>query len=196
MPEHAAVACRACCEMQNRLTELRKKWRADNLPELHMRIGMCTGPAVVGNMGSRNRMDYTMMGDTVNIAARLEGCNKIYGLYALISDTTRAAAGDAIVAREIDAIQVVGREAPVRVYQPMGTPDTVDEASLALIQYYEAGLAAYRNQQWDAAIEAFDKAQTIAIDDPPSRVMAARCRTYKAEPPATGWSGAFTMTTK
>jgi len=84
----------ACIDMQQRLAELREKWGKTGMPELKMRIGLCTGPAVVGNMGSKNRMDYTMMGDTVNIAARLEGVNKVCGTYTMIADATYQNAGD------------------------------------------------------------------------------------------------------
>jgi len=88
LKNHPEVACKASIDMQNRMVELRKHWRDQDKPELKMRIGLCTGPAVIGNMGSQNRMDYTMMGDTVNTAARLEGVNKIYGIYTLVSDST------------------------------------------------------------------------------------------------------------
>ena len=92
-----------------------------------MRIGLCTGSAVIGNMGSEYRMDYTMMGDTVNTAARLEGINKIYGIYTLISETTCIAAGDSIVTREIDTINVVGKNEPVTIYQLLGYASDIDD---------------------------------------------------------------------
>lgn len=93
LENHAEAACSASIEMQKRLVELRKSFRSRGMPELKMRIGLCSGKAVVGNMGSKRRMDYTMMGDTVNTAARLEGANKIYGTYSLVSKSTVASAG-------------------------------------------------------------------------------------------------------
>ena len=120
LEDHAAKACRACIDMQTRLAELRTKWLAENRPALKMRIGMNTGSAVVGNMGSRNKMDYTMMGDTVNTAARLEGVNKIYGTYTMISDATYVPTKNDIFARELDSVTVVGKEEPVGVYELLG----------------------------------------------------------------------------
>ncbi|CAB5118821.1 Adenylate cyclase (EC [Olavius algarvensis associated proteobacterium Delta 3] len=116
------VACMACIEMQKRLAQLRDKWRKKGMPELMMRIGLSTGPAVVGNMGSKSRMDYTMMGDTVNTAARLEGVNKVYGTYTMISDSTFRDAGEWIRTRELDAIKVVGKAEPVKIYELLGYP--------------------------------------------------------------------------
>jgi adenylate cyclase len=118
LENHAERACLASIEMQKRLAQLRTKWRTENRPELKMRIGICTGLAVVGNMGSEKRLDYTMMGDTVNTAARLEGVNKRYGIYTLISETTRKAAGNEITVREVDTIKVIGRKKPVRPSRP------------------------------------------------------------------------------
>ena len=120
------VACNACIDMQKRLSELRIKWKTEGKPELKMRIGLCTGQAVVGNMGSKTRMDYTMMGDAVNTAARLEGVTKIYGIYTLVSDSTFKATNDSVIAREIDSINVVGKKEPITVYQLLGYPDDID----------------------------------------------------------------------
>ena len=127
LENHAERACLASIEMQKRLAQLRTKWRTENRPELKMRIGICTGLAVVGNMGSEKRLDYTMMGDTVNTAARLEGVNKRYGIYSLISETTRKAAGNEITVREVDRIKVVGRKKPVTVFELMGYNEHIDK---------------------------------------------------------------------
>jgi adenylate cyclase len=161
-----------------------------------MRIGLCSGPAVVGNMGSKNRMDYTMMGDTVNTAARLEGVNKVYGTYTLISQTTYEGAKDHITARELDAINVVGKAVPVKIYELVGHKDKVDEKVMRTIGFYEQGLAAYRRWQWDAAIDFFHQALEIIEDDGPSMEMISRCRAYKENPPDPDWNGAYIMRTK
>ena len=196
LPNHAEVACMSCIDMQERLREMREKWRMDGRPELHMRIGLCSGSAVVGNMGSRSRMDYTMMGDTVNTAARLEGVNKIYGTYTMIADSTREAAGDIIVTREIDAINVVGKEIPITVHQILGYSGNTDATLLELSDIYAKGLAAYRNREWDNAMMQFNAALAIDPDDGPSKAMHQRCRAYKKTPPPPTWSGAFSMTQK
>jgi len=196
LENQAEVACMACIDMQARLEKMRARWREEGQPELHMRIGLCTGPAVVGNMGSKSRMDYTMMGDTVNTAARLEGVNKIYGIYTLVSDSTRHAAGDSIVTREIDAINVIGKAVPITVYEILGYQGSTDQNLLAVADAYNKGLYAYRNQEWNRAIIHFNAALDIDPQDGPSKTMLARCNDYKKSPPPKDWNGAYTMTSK
>jgi adenylate cyclase len=196
LPNQAEVACRACIEMQIRLAQLRLKWEAENKPPLKMRIGLSTGPAVVGNMGSKNRMDYTMMGDTVNTAARLEGVNKIYGIYTLISDATFNAINNQIVARKIDYISVVGKKEPIFVYELLGYPGSIDDIILETADKYTDGLNAYREQDWDKAIAFFNQALEITPDDGPSKTIKDRCEKYKLDPPDEGWDGSFSMETK
>jgi len=196
LENQAETAALTCVQMQKRLQELREKWKGEGRPELKMRIGLCTGPAVVGNMGSRNRMDYTMMGDTVNTAARLEGVNKIYGIYTLVCEHTFQKSSNQVVGREIDAINVVGKNEPVVVYQLLGLPHDLDESLLKTIQHYAQGLQQYRQLNWDGAIEAFEAALRISPEDGPSMAMAARCREYKKSPPAVDWNGSYTMQTK
>ena len=196
LENQAETAALTCVQMQNRLQELREKWKAEGRPELKMRIGLCTGPAVVGNMGSRNRMDYTMMGDTVNTAARLEGVNKIYGIYTLVCEHTFQKASNRVVGREIDAINVVGKNEPVVVYQLLGLPEDLNEDLLKTIQHYADGLRHYRQLNWDGAVEAFEAALRITPDDGPSAAMVARCREYQESPPPSDWNGSYTMKTK
>jgi len=190
------IACMACIDMQKRLSELREGWKISGKPELYMRIGLCTGQAVVGNMGSKTRMDYTMMGDTVNVAARLEGVNKIYGIYTLISETTYNESGNKIIAREIDSINVVGKKNPVTVYQLLGYQKDIDEHMNKTIDNYSNGLYAYRNQDWEKAGSFFKAALDLTPDDGPSKVMLLRCDEYKINPPPKDWDGSFTMKTK
>ncbi len=196
LENHAATACKACIEMQNRLAELRVDWKEIGKPELFMRIGLCSGPAVVGNMGSKNRMDYTMMGDTVNTASRLEGVNKLYGSYTLISETTYSLAGGNIIAREIDSINVVGKQEPVTIYQPIGHPEFNDKKVLKAVDFYHKGLDTYRKRDWSRAIKFFEATSKLMQNDGPSKTMLARCHEYKVNPPGKDWNGAFTMTTK
>ena len=192
----AEVACRACIEMQERLAVLRSKWKTEGKPELKMRIGLCTGPAVVGNMGSKNRMDYTMMGDTVNTAARLEVINKVYGSYTLVGDSTYKSAGDNIMAREIDSVLVAGKEDPVTIYEIIGYPEDVDGRMQETVNHYAEGLEAYRNQDWNRAQNFFNKALEATPDDGPSKTMLNRCNEYKVNLPDKDWNGVFTMLTK
>ncbi len=196
LENHSKAACAASIDMQARLAVLREKWESEKNLIIRMRIGLCSGPAVVGNMGSKNRMDYTMMGDTVNTAARLEGVNKIYDTFTLISQTTYEGAKDLITARELDAIKVVGKTVPVKIYELVGYKDEVDEKMMQTIGFYEQGLAAYRRRQWDAAVDFFHQALKIMENDGPSKKMISRCQAYKMNPPDLDWNGAYIMSTK
>ena len=196
LPNHAERSCMACIEMQRRLAELRSNWSAVNKPLLKMRIGMCTGPAVVGNMGSENRLDYTMMGDTVNTAARLEGVNKIYGIYTLISDSTYQATGDRFAVREIDTIHVVGKSEPVTVFQLVDYADDLSRSMRDIISHYQQGLELYRQREWKQALTHFNYVLEMDADDGPSLTMRKRCEIYQAHPPAANWIGVYDMRTK
>ncbi len=196
LANQAETACLTCVDMQKRLVVLREKWRQEGKPELKMRIGLSTGLAVVGNMGSRSRMDYTMMGDTVNTAARLEGVNKIYGIYTLVCGATFKKASQRVWGREIDAINVMGKAEPVTVYQILGYSEDIDESILKMTRLYAEGLQLYRQQHWDTAIEKFDAALNILPDDGPSKELRGRCASYKIKPPPQDWNGSYTMKTK
>lgn len=196
LENHAETATTACIEMQKRMAELREIWRYSQKPELKMRIGLCSGLAVVGNMGSKNRMDYTMMGDTVNTAARLEGVNKAYGIYTLISDSTFQSAGGRIFSREIDSINVVGKKEPITIYEPIDFRENVDDDILHAVDWYTKGLNSYRSLDWKKAIDFFNKTLEIIPDDGPSKIMIERCIHFSEKPPGEGWSGTFTMRTK
>ena len=117
LPDHPLQACYSAIAMQLRLIEMRKKWKKEFRPLLHVRMGINTGDMLVGNLGSSQRMDYTVMGDAVNLAARLEGANKFYETQTMISETTYQQTRDFVDTREIDCIRVVGKKEPVTVYQ-------------------------------------------------------------------------------
>jgi len=196
LENHAETATSACIEMQKRMSELREIWRNSQKPELKMRIGLCSGSAVVGNMGSKNRMDYTMMGDTVNTAARLEGVNKTYGLYTLVGESTFRSAGNRIFFREIDSITVVGKEEPITIYEPIDFKENVGEDILDAAEWYAKGLQSYRSRDWDRAVDFFKKTIEIFPDDGPSKTMMERCFRFHENPPEDGWKGTFTIKTK
>ena len=193
---HPEAACLASIEMQKRLGQLRANWRKLEKPELKMRIGLYSGVAVVGNMGSRSRMDYTMMGDTVNTAARLEGVNKVYGTCTIMGESTRRAAGDWIAVREIDSIKVVGKKEAVKIFELLGYPGDVDNLLCEAVDNYAKGLYAYRAQDWNRAIVFFQKALSAVPDDGPSRTMLDRCNYLKTHPPGKRWDGTFVLKSK
>jgi adenylate cyclase len=136
-------------------------------------------------------MSYTVMGDTVNLASRLEMANKTYGSHSLCSEATIAAAGSAIEVREIDRVVVVGQTIAQTVFEIMGRRDELTEKQLSLREHYAEGLAAYRARNWDEAARAFQAALDLNPRDGPSMTMAARVRSFEASPPADDWDGSW-----
>ncbi len=194
--DHARRACLAAIDMQEHMRGYRERLKAQGRPVLHVRIGLNTGEMLVGNMGSAQRMDYTMMGDAVNLAARLEGANKFYGTYAMISENTYEQARDVVEARELDLIRVVGRREPVRVYELLGRKGELDSGRAELAERYRDALAAYRAQRFEAALEGFQQVLELDPDDGPALTYVDRCRVFLEAPPATDWDGVYQLTGK
>ncbi len=190
-------ACAAALEMQETLARMRELWRKQGRDELHARMGINTGPMVVGNMGSETRFDYTVMGDAVNLGARLEPANKQYGTHIMIGEETYKAAGSLIIARQLDLLRVVGKKEPVKVYELVGTREKgISEEKVRVLELFRSGFASYLAQNWEQAINYFEQALAIDPDDGPSKRYVQRCRMYKENPPAPEWDGVFTMKTK
>ncbi len=190
LDDHGRRGVRAAVRCQEKLAELRPAFADRSGKELYMRIGMNSGPAVVGNMGSKVRFDYTMLGDAVNLAARLEGINKQFGTYTMISEATRSLAGDAFAYREIARVRVVGKNLPVVVYEPMSSEDYAGRRSY--LEVFDRGRDAFVRGEFETAIAAFDQ---IADEDPAAAKYAAKCRTLHEAPPA-DWDGVWNMTEK
>jgi len=195
-PDHAKRACWAGIEMQERLGQLRKQWKNSGRPELYMRIGINTGSMVVGNMGSKNRMNYGINGDSVNLAARLEAANKEYGTFSLISESTYEQAKNHIEVRELETIRVVGRMAPVKVFELLGKVGSVNGAVREILPFYNKGLGFYQKRNWEEAIYFFEQALKINSTDGPSRTFRNRCLRFKLNPPPEIWDGVFRLPTK
>jgi adenylate cyclase len=194
--DHAIKACLAAVDMKKRLAEMRESWRARGQQELKVRMGMNTGNAVVGNMGSRTRMDYTMMGDSVNLAARLEGANKFYETYAMISHTTYEAAKDHIEARKLDMIRVVGKEEPITVYELLGRKGHLSDYMHEMMVKYNEGMELFNNRDWQGARNAFRAGLKVVNDDGPCKVYVERCSEYLKKPPSKTWDGVYRLKTK
>jgi adenylate cyclase len=194
--DHARRTCLVALEMQDRLAELREGWKKEGKHELFMRIGINTGAMVVGNMGSKSRMDYTMMGDSVNLAARLEGVNKQYRTYTMISQFTYEQVKEDIEVRELDLIRVVGKNEPVRIFEVLAKKGELNEEFQKILPIFNEGLDHYRNRRWEEGIQCFERVLAINEDDGPSLTYFERCITFQAQPPADDWDGVFGMTTK
>ncbi len=194
--DHAVRACLASLEMQEKLVEMRKVWKKRGKHELYVRIGLNTGQAVVGNMGSAYRMDYTMMGDEVNLAARLEGVNKQYNTFTMISEYTYKEIKDAVEVRELDMIRVVGKVKPVRIFEVLGKKDEVVPEVMNAKKYFAKGLILYRQQKWDEARKFFGHTIKLLKNDGPSKAFYERCKQFKIKPPGENWDGVYTMGSK
>ncbi|MGK0289370.1 MAG: adenylate cyclase, partial [bacterium] len=194
--DHAIRACLVSIEMQEKLAEMREMWREQGKHELFMRIGLNTGQMVVGNMGSKTRMDYTMMGDSVNLAARLEGVNKQYKTFTMISEFTYTHIKDEFDVRELDMIRVVGKNKPVRVYEVLGKTGTISEEQKKGLPYFLKGLSLYRKMEFDEAQKYFKQAVQIIPNDGPSEIYIQRCTDFINNPPEINWDGVYQMTSK
>jgi adenylate cyclase len=191
--EHAVDACRAALACQRAL-------RASGLTDdsgraLRVRVGVNSGDMLVGNIGSEFRLNYTVIGDAVNIASRLEGANKEYGTDIIIGEETRRLAGDRILVRELDRLMVYGREGGIAIYELL---DVADEAAAppAWVALYEGGLAAYRSRDFAAATSFFQQVLDTTPSDQPARMMLERCRQYLKSPPGKDWEATNAMKAK
>ncbi len=195
MPDHARVAQKTAIEMLDRLHECQEKWCIPGQSSIEIGVGISSGEVIVGNMGSAKRFDYTVMGDQVNLASRLEGLTKMYGVKILVSEFTRNQARDDFAYRELDLVRVKGKQKPVAVFEPFRNYHFTQE-ELAFIAPFEQGLAAYRSQKWEQAISEFQKALTLKPQDYPCLKYIDRCRQMAKSPPGPDWDGVWVMQTK
>jgi adenylate cyclase len=192
--EHARHGCEAALAMQAALHILNEKWSDRALPAQMMRIGMHTGPVSVGNMGTPRRFAYTAVGDSVNLAARLEPLNTEYGTWLCVSQATVEAAGSGFLVRFLDLVAVKGKAVPVAVYELLGRADDAElQACWApLLEPYHQGIRLYRARQFGAARVCFEAALRVRADAP-SALYVARCDAMAADPPPPEWNGIYVM---
>lgn len=201
-PDHAKNACLAVLEMHAMLLTLNEAWGAEakengsQFTPIRIRTGLNTGDCVVGNMGSSQRFDYSVLGDDVNLASRLEGANKFFGTYIMVSEATVKDAGDAVVARELGRVKVLGKDAPVRVYELLAKKGELSAAWREALPLYEMSLAAFDARDFAAALEGFTKVLALIPNDGPSSLYTRIAGDYVVLPPPEGWNGVFELTSK
>lgn len=192
---HALQACRAALAMQDRLKRKVVEWAAQGRPEIRMRIGVASGDVIVGNIGSEQSRDYTCIGDTVNLSSRLEGVNKVYGTRIIIDEEVRVLAAEEIIVRELDTVQVKGREGGTRIFELVGLSPDVGAQKRALIEQYEKALQDYRAGNFAKARDGFAAIVESTPDDFPSKEMYQQC-TFYIDNPVQNWTAIRVLSSK
>jgi adenylate cyclase len=194
--KHALNACLAALEVQDQLKKYYSVSDKRKGPVFETRIGLNSGKMVIGNIGSLKRLDYTAIGDSVNLASRLEGVNKEFGTKIIISESTFEQVRDFIEARELDLIRVKGKQIPIRIYELIGEKSKLSSSQSNLFEMFHEGLSYYRSQKWRKASGVFKKILTIHPDDGPSKTYLARCTTLAKVGVQKDWDQVFVMMTK
>lgn len=216
VPDHAYRACVATVRVQQKIDELRTKWTAgvdsdgkpwhEKVHKFRARLGLNTGPVIVGNMGSRSRFSYTMMGDNVNLAARMESGAKAWGAFTMVTEATKLECekhgGDHVVFRQLGRIVVKGRTLPVTTYEVTGLKETITPQTRECLRIFEAGLVRYYARDWDGALALFEQSAQIeplvvgvapGVKGNPSTIYISICKEYKKNPPPENWDGVYVM---
>ena len=193
---HARLACLAALDQMARLAQLERELPdllgiRHGLPQLDIRMGIATGDVTVGNIGSDTSRGYTVIGDTVNLASRLEQANKFYGSHILVAEETRRQAGEDLVFRELDSLRVSGKTEPVRVFELLGEAGGVSAETLQCVSAFEQGLACYRARDWDGAEARFQQCLQANASDRASQVYLDRIGQFRARPPGEDWDGVW-----
>ena len=206
LENHEYHACMTALEMDRKLNELRVKWKSEGgwpklVHNVRHRVGLNSGEMVTGNMGSSMRMNYTMMGDTVNLAARLEPAAKQYGVYTFVAENTYKVVKDQFEWRLLDFIRVKGKNKPVKVYELFSEKNNLANNQSDLINAFNNGLDLYFKGEWNLALKKFNEAAKLEEDfeyrpTTPSKIYVERCEAFKKSPPEKDWDGVWTMNTK
>lgn len=191
--DHPAEGAATALEMVARLAELKKRQDIPGLADLNIGIGLNTGEVTVGNLGSKAFMDYTIIGDAVNLASRLEGLNKIYGTTILLSEFTAAALDQRFLLRDLDIVKVKGKEKAVTIFELAGWRASASTLTLAGLRLFAEGLTAYRAQQWEAAEDLFQQVLAQLPGDGPARLYLERTSRLRSHPPGPEWHGVTTF---
>lgn len=194
--DHAKYACRCALQSVEKLFELQKEYERKGLPTIDLGIGLNTGDVSVGNMGSETVRSYTVMGDAVNLASRLEGINKQYGTRIILSEMTYNEVKDSFICREVDWVRVKGKVLPVKIYELIAEHKVPNESVAEMLKWFNEGYNHYHAKSWQAALDCFSKALDVSPSDGVSKLYIERCQDYLVNPPEEGWDGVFVMKTK
>jgi adenylate cyclase len=194
--KHAVNACLAAIEVQDQLRNYYSHSEGRKGPIFETRVGLNSGKMVIGNIGSLKRLDYTAIGDSVNLASRLEGVNKEFGTRIIISESTHEQVKDAIEARELDLIRVKGKQIPIRIYELICKKDGLSPSQADLVSMFHEGLVLYRSMKWKKAAGIFQEILTAHPEDGPSITYAGRCKMLASVGVPKDWDRVFVMTTK
>ena len=186
---------------QTAIVELRKELPnivglRRNVPDFQVRMGLATGEVVIGTVGSPSAKSYTVIGDIVNLASRLEGTNKLFGTSICISEDTNRLAQQQVETRELDLVTVAGKTEPIRIFEVMARVGDLDTVAAALRDRFAEGLTAYRRHDWDTAEAIFSDCLERCPDDGPSKLFKQRVARLRAAPPPTDWDGVWQLTEK
>ncbi|MDD8019532.1 MAG: adenylate/guanylate cyclase domain-containing protein, partial [Bacteroidota bacterium] len=196
-PFHRLHAVRAAYEFSGVVHEMTKEARAKGEPVFSTRVGVNSGTMVVGYIGGRSKKEYTVIGDTVNLASRLEGVNKFYGSSLMISESTATEqVTDEFLLREMDLIRVKGKSRPIKIYEVVCKKNEISSLTLQWVQTFESGLKLYREQHWNDAIKIFTTAVNMVNTDEASKVYIERCKEFKLHPPEKNWDGVYVFKSK
>jgi adenylate cyclase len=198
LPDHALRACVSAINMKKVEAELNKIIMEENFSPVPLltRIGINTGDMVAGNMGTANKMNYTIMGNAVNLAARLEGVNKQYGTWVLASESTVRETGDVLLHRNLDRVRVVGINEPVRLCELLDIAEAASEQDKKLVKVFHEALACFESRNWKQAVEGFNEALSIKADDTPSTIYLDRLKQFSISMPDENWDGVYNLTSK
>jgi adenylate cyclase len=199
-PQHVLAACEAALDSQRALRELVARFDdhplAEEFRRLFTRIGIASGPVFVGDYGSENKLDYTCMGDTVNLAARLEAANKQFSTATMLSGTCRDAVGDRYVYRHLGAVQVKGQTAVVHIYELLGRTGEVDDEQMRFAEVYGEAVVRFARRDWEGAARGFGRCLELRPADRGAPRHLDAIREYASDPPPDGWAGGIELTEK
>jgi adenylate cyclase len=189
--DYAFKACKTAIQGLQKLSFLQQKWARLNKPIFNARVGINTGDVVLGNIGTQEHLNYTVIGDNVNLASRLEGLNKVYGTTIMISDVTLKACGDRLVTRPIDLVGVKGKDKKIMVHELLGIAGEASESTIKFCSGFKTAFAAYLKKEWSVGLSLFQKLASENPDDKLSQIYVDRCRDYQQNPPDASWDGGF-----